>query len=46
MHFEEREGRALSSGFRKVLLCFFFFNIVLTWKIIKVSKASVLYIII
>ena len=28
-------------GFRKV---FFFFNIVLTWKIVGVSKVSVLYI--
>ena len=41
----EREGRASGSGFRKVLLLLLlFFNIVLTWKIVGVSEASVIYI--
>ena len=42
VHFAEREGRASGLGFRKVLL-YFFFSIVLTWKIVGVSKVSVLY---
>ena len=45
MNFGEREGKALGSGFRKSLLCFFFFNnILLTWKIVGASKTSVLYV--
>ena len=44
VHFGEREGRASGSGFRKVLLLLFFFNIVLTWKIVGASKAFVLYV--
>ena len=45
MNFGEKEGRASGLGFRKVLLCFFFFlNIVLTWKIVGAGKASVLYV--
>ena len=43
VHFGEREGRASGSGFRKVLL-YIFFNILLTWKIVGVSKVSVLYV--
>ena len=37
-----REGREL--GLEKFYYVFFFFNIVLTWKIVGVSKTSVLYI--
>ena len=37
-----REGRELS--LEKFYYVFFFFNIVLTWKIVGVSKTSVLYI--
>ena len=45
MNFGEREGKASGSGFRKSLLCFFFFNnILLTWKIVGASKTSVLYV--
>ena len=43
MNFGEKEGKASGSGFRKSLLCFFFFNnILLMWKIVGVSKALVL----
>ena len=38
----ERKGRALGLGFRKVLFLLFF-NIMLMWKIVRVSKVSVLY---
>ena len=50
MNFGERESRVYISGlgFRKALAFMFFFylfyNIVLMWKIVGVSKASVLYI--
>ena len=37
-----REGREL--GLEKFYYVFFFFNIVLMWKIVGVSKTSVLYI--
>ena len=38
------KGKA-ESGFKMVLLCFFFFfNIILTWKFVGASKISVLYI--
>ena len=43
VHFGEREGRASGSGFRKFHY-YLYFNIVLTWKIVGVSKASVLYV--
>ena len=43
VHFGEKEGKASGSGFRKVLL-YIFFNIVLTLKIVGVSKASILYV--
>ena len=43
VHFGEREGRSSGSGFRKVLL-YIFFNILLTWKIVGVSKVLVLYV--
>ena len=39
------EGRELGSGFKNVLLLLLlFFNIVLMWKIVGASKASVIYI--
>ena len=55
MHFREREGKAfIGFVFRKVLFCIYvlflvlekknYFNIVLTWNFVEVSKASVLYI--
>ena len=45
MNFGEREGKASGSGFRKSLLCFFFFyNILLMWKIVGALKVSVLYV--
>ena len=50
MNFGEREGRVYISGlgFRKALAFMFFFylfyNIVLMWKIVGISKALVIYI--
>ena len=45
MNFGEREGKASGSGFRKSLLCFFFFyNILLMWKTVGASKVSILYV--
>ena len=35
-------GEKSLSGFRKVLFCFFFFNIVLTWKIMGALEVSVI----
>ena len=37
------KGKA-KSGFKKVLLRFFFLNIMLTWKSVGVSKVLVLYV--
>ena len=42
--FWRKRWQSVGSAFRKVLLCFFFFNIVPMWKIMGVSEASILYI--
>ena len=43
---KERRGRKVYWVFEKLYFdfMFFFFNIVLTWKIVRASKVSVLYI--
>ena len=41
---EGREEKAENWIWKSFITFFFFFNIVLTWKIVRVSKTSVLYI--